>query len=253
MVETSNATGRRYIYAIIRSSDTDSVQATGLRGLFDEEVRVDPIDLLAVVSSCIDAETIRPRRQLLTAHQHVVAEIAKHWDLLPVAFGLIANDDSELHAILSSNIDELSNALERVSGMVEMNLVVSWTVENVFQHLLAQHPELQAARDRAAAGQASREEMIEVGRQIDQTLKAERGAHADMVRAGLADVCTAIEFQDAKSESEIVRAQCLIAREGEEAFTQAIHRIADQLDNHYSLAFNGPWPPYSFVNLKLSV
>ena len=214
---------------------------------------VDRLDSLAVVSSAIEVDTIRPRRQLLSAHQHVVSEIAKQWDILPVSFGLVANDDSELISVISSNTDELQEALTRVSGKVEMNLLMSWAVDNVFQYLVEKHPDMQAARDHIASGQASRDEMIELGRQFDQLLQAERAAHAETITTGLADVCDAIEVQDAKVETEIVRAQCLIPREAEEAFTAAIEAIAARFDDKYAFAFNGPWPPYSFVHLKLSV
>ena len=253
MTQTSTTTGRRYIYAIVRVADADSIQAAGLQGLFDEAVRVDRLDQLAVVSSAIDVESIRPRRQLLSAHQNVVAEISKHWDLLPVSFGLIAANEAELISIISSNTDELQQALDRVSGKVEMNLVLSWAVDNVFQYLVGKHPEMQAARDRIASGEASRDEMIELGRQFDLLLKSERSSHAEALTTALAHQCDAIEQQDPKSETEVVRLQCLIPRDGESRFTSALHEAAAKFDDDYAFAFNGPWPPYSFVNLKLSV
>ena len=252
MTQTTTDTGRRYIYAIVRVADADSIQAAGLSGLFDEVVRVDHLDQLAVASSAIEVDSIRPRRQLLSAHQHVVAEISKHWDLLPVSFGLIAANESELLSILSSNTEELQQALDRVSGKVEMNLVVSWAVDNVFQFLVSKHPEMQVARDRIASGEASRDEMIELGRQFDLLLKSEREAHANTLTTALADQCDAVELQDPKSESEVVRLQCLISRDGEPEFTNALNAVAAQFDDHYAFAFNGPWPPYSFVKLNLA-
>ena len=252
-IESAPTTARRYVYAIIRNQDANEVRSAGLMGLFDEPVRVDQGGDLAVVSSSVDVETIRPRRQLLTAHQQVVAAISKQWDMLPVSFGLIATDEHELTTLVAANSADLLEAIQRVSGKVEMNLVLSWSVDNVYQHLVSSHAELQAARDRIAQGQSSREEMIELGRHFDQLLQSERSLHADAVTRALGDVCAAIDFQDAKGEKEIVRAQCLIGRDAEPAFTAAVHQLAEQYDANYGFAFNGPWPPYSFVNLKLSL
>jgi len=252
MTTTNTTLDSKYIYAVVREKDARAICETGLTGLHDVEIESDNLAGLAVISSPIGSGVIRPQRKLLAAHQRVVAEIAKHWDMLPVSFGLIAEDDLELEGIIDSNTDQLADALDRVSGKVEMNLVLSWTAADIFQYLVAKHPELQEARDMIASGQASREEMIEIGRTVESVLKSSRESHLQTLLDGLRNICSQLDQQDLKQDQEIARLNCLIDRDGEPKFEEALNKIAAKFNDEYAFSYNGPWPPYSFVNLKLS-
>lgn len=251
MSTTTSTAVSRYIYAFTRAADIDRIMAQPRQGLFDADVTADVFGELAVLSSPIEARTIRPRRQLLAAHQGIVTEVSKCWDMLPVSFGLIAADAEELARIVTANADQLLQVLDRVQGKVEMNLVLKWAAEDIFQYFVRQHASLQQARDAIAGGQASRDDMIEMGRMFETLLNQARDAHAETVQSGLADACSEIELQDPKDEKEIVRVNCLIPREGEADFEAAVHRVATNFNDDFAFAYNGPWPPYSFVNLKL--
>jgi hypothetical protein len=243
----------RYVYAFVRAADAADIAETELRGLFDVQIESDAFGELAAITSAIETSVIRPRRKLLAAHQHVVAEISKRWDMLPVSFGLVASDENELSDIVAANSDRLLGVLDRVGGKVEMSLVLNWAAEDVFGYLVGKNPELQQARDRIAAGQATRDDMIEVGRMFEAILNSSREAEHERVAAGLAPVCNELERQDPKGEKEIVRVNCLIDRNTEQAFEAAVHQLAANYNEEYAFSFNGPWPPYSFVDLKLSV
>jgi hypothetical protein len=234
----------RYVYAFVRAADAAAITDTGLHGLHDVQIESDAFGELAAITSAIETSTIRPRRKLLAAHQNVVAEISKRWDMLPVSFGLVASDENELAEIAAANSDRLLEVLDRVSGKVEMSLVLSWATEDVFGYLVSKNPELQQARDQIAAGQASRDDMI---------LNHSRETEANRITAGLAAACDEIDQQDPKAEKEIVRVNCLIERDTEQAFEAAVHQLAANYNEEYAFSFNGPWPPYSFVDLKLSV
>jgi len=249
---TSTVVGR-YVYAFVRASDVDAITATELQGLFGVPVESETFGELAAITTPIETAVIRPRRKLLAAHQHVVAEISKRWDMLPVSFGLVASDESELTDIVAANSDQLIDVLNRVSGKVEMSLILCWATDDVFQYFVSKHEELQEARDRIAGGQATRDEMIEMGRLFEGILNRSRETEGERVTNALTEVCSEVDLQDAKGEKEVVRVNCLIDRNGEQAFEAAVRELAKHYNDEYAFSFNGPWPPYSFVNLKLSV
>lgn len=252
MSTATSTTLGRYLYAFVAAEDAPAIVESGFTGLEDARVVAHQAGSLAALVTEIEVKNIRPRRKLLAAHQSVVTEVSRQWRMLPVSFGVIANSASELETMLESHADELRSALERVGGKVEMSLVLSWATEDVFSHLVSINAELQRARDAIANGQATRDDMIEIGRQFDGLLSAERERHAADLRDGLAGVAHEIDVQTPKSEKEIVRLVGLIDREGEEAFSAAVHELAKRYDESYAFSFSGPWPPYSFVNLKLS-
>jgi predicted phosphoribosyltransferase len=252
IAESAVATGR-YIYSFVNAEDAGNILSERFTGLNDAPVDVVTVGNLGVVVSPIAETKIRPQRKLLAAHQHVVTEIAKRWNALPVAFGLIADDTQSVESVLSRNSDLLLTQLNRIQGQVEMFLSIQWTAPNVFQYFIDRYPELARSRDYVASGEASRVEQIELGRQFEQALRSEREAHTESVLNILAPVCTETDLQALRSEAEIVRMACLIGRDKEQEFTEAVYRAASQFDDAFQFSFNGPWPPYSFVKLALSM
>ena len=249
--ETAVATGR-YIYSFVNGSNASQIMSKHLIGLYDTAVDVLTVGDLGVVVSAISETKIRPQRKLLAAHQHVVTEIAKNWNALPVAFGLIADDEDDVRSVLELNATLLSEQLERIQGKIEMFLSIQWTATNVFRYFIDRYPDLEQSRDYVATGHASREEQIELGRQFEQLLRAEREQFTVKVESILQPVCVEFDTQPLRAEAEILRMACLIERDAEAAFTEAVYQAASHFDDAFNFAFNGPWPPYSFVKLALS-
>lgn len=249
-MESSVALGK-YVYAFVWAQDAESILEGQFTGLNDCSLTSSAVGSLAAITSDIPIEKIRPRRQLLAAHQSVVTEISRNWDMLPVSFGLIAESDAELTRILTANADILETQLNRVGGQVEMNLVIRLNTENVFQYFVDRFPDLQEARALITSG-ATRDEMIEMGRLFERLLATERDKHSHQILSAIQNVCKETEVQPPRNEGEIVRLNCLIDRSDEAEFTAAIHLAAQKYNEDYVFNFSGPWPPYSFVTLSLS-
>ena len=56
-----------------------------------------------------------------------------------------------------------------------------------------------------------------------------------------------------RNEREVMNLACLIGRDSQPAFEQAVFAAAERFDNHYSFDFNGPWPPHNFVEIDLKM
>src|SRR3989304_4912851 len=131
----------------------------------------------AVVSDV--PEKIRPERRQLAAHQEVLKRLMLDATaVLPVAFGVVADNPAAIRRILSGNQKPSLEQLRRVAGRVEMGLRVTWDVPNIFEYFVQTHPELRAARDQFFAGnrQPPQDDKIEVGRLFDRPLAAGREA-----------------------------------------------------------------------------
>ncbi len=242
-----------YVYSFLRASDRDSVEACGLTGIEGAPVSVLAQDELAVAVSPIPVKKIRPQRKFLAAHQDVVTRLSSRWSMLPVAFGLIADDESQVRRILQSNESILQSQIDRVAGQVEMTVTLRWTAESIARYFVERYPVLSDARDRIAAGLASREEQIEMGRAFEQLMNQERAQHTATLSEALRNVTKEIEPQPVTQESEVAKLACLIGREREQEFNEAVYRAAENFSDDFAISFNGPWPPYSFVKLALSM
>ena len=242
-----------YVYSFLRSKDKDAVQAARLKGLEEADVTVIERGDLAVAVSPIVARKIRPQRKYLAAHQEIVTHLAKHWSMLPVSFGLIADNLDQVYYILDNNRDVLNEQIERVGGNVEMTVSLKWTAPNVPQYFVDRHPPLREARELIVEGKASRDDQIEMGRIFEKLLNAEREANTQVFLDALAPFSKELEVQPTREESDVMRLACLINRDMEPEFSAAVYRAAEAFSDDFAITFNGPWPPYSFVKLALSM
>jgi hypothetical protein len=242
-----------YVYSFLRAQDKDAVRAATLKGLEEADVTVIERGDLAVAVSPIVARKIRPQRKYLAAHQEIVTHLAKHWSMLPVSFGLIADDLEQVHYILENNRDVLNEQINRVGGNVEMTVSLKWTANNIPQYFVERYPQLREAREMIVEGRASRDDQIEMGRLFEKLLNSEREANTKIFLDALGPVSKELEVQPTREDSDVMRLACLIDREFEAEFSTAVYRAAESFSDDFAITFNGPWPPYSFVKLALSM
>lgn len=242
-----------YVYSFLQSKDRDAILNENLIGIEDAKITVIESGDLAVVASSIVPKKIRPQRKFLAAHQEIVTHLAKSWSMLPVSFGLIADDLDQVHHILDKNRYILIEQLNRVGGNVEMTVTLKWTAGNIPQYFVDRYPELKAARDLIVEGRASREDQIELGRVYESLMNTERATHTKVFIDKLSPISKELEVQPNRDDADVMRLACLIAREREEEFNAAVYQVAEVFTDEYAITFNGPWPPYTFVKLALSM
>jgi hypothetical protein len=252
MATTAVAEQKLYLYAL--TSELDD-QPLGLIGL--DEGRVYPITkhhVSAVVSHVV--ERLRPERRHLAAHQRVLASLmASGAAVLPVSFGIVADNEDAVRRILSLNARRLAENLGRVKGRVEMGLRVTWDVPNIFEYFVDTHPDLLDARDRFLLGRGnpSPDDKIEVGRLFDTLLNDDRETHAEKIEEALQPHCVEIMRNKPRNEQEAVSLACLIDRTRQAEFERAVFECAQLFDNQYSFDYSGPWAPHNFVDVALEL
>lgn len=242
----------QYVYAFVRSDDVGALLADAPAGMGEASLSQVSTHGITAITSPTSEIRLRPQRKYLAAHQGVVEWIASQWCMLPVAFGLIADGPDSVAKLIERNEGTLRDQLDRVDGRVEMSLLLRLTVDNVFEYFAARYDELRQASLRIAEGLASRDEQIEIGRQFEAILQAERESHAQRVREGLQDIAFEMEEQTPRGELEMLRAAFLVRREDVDRFSESIHAIAREYTDEFTFQFNGPSAPYSFVKMSLS-
>lgn len=240
-----------YLYAII--DGIADLQPLGLVGMDGADVYAVCDDGIAAVVSDLSQRKLRPERRRLAAHHEVLKRLMAEHTVLPMAFGLVADNADAVRSILRLNRRDFTEQLERVRGKIELGLRVVWDTGNVFELLLAAHPDLRAMRDYMFRGgrQPSHEEKIELGRQFDRSLAADREECVDRAMAVLENYCAEIIVNPPRNEKEVMNLACLIDREQVERFEHGVVEAAGRFDDRFVFDFNGPWPPHNFVKLEL--
>jgi hypothetical protein len=59
--------------------------------------------------------------------------------------------------------------------------------------------------------------------------------------------CFEVRENKVGDEREVMNLACLVGRDRHEDFEKALFEAANLFDASFSFDFNGPWPPYNFV------
>jgi hypothetical protein len=208
---------------------------------------------LSAVVGRVSRARLRPERKHLLAHQAVLRRLMEHVTVLPTVFGLVAQNDEAVRALLLENEAAFQEQLARVAGKVEMRLKVSWSAPDLFEYFVEVHPELKAVRDQLKGRDGvGHEELIEVGKLFARIRDMDRQAHGERVAAVLEARGIELKWNPASGEREVVNLSCLVPRELHGSFEQVVAAAAEGFDDHFTFEFNGPWAPHSFTELVLT-
>ena len=243
----------KYLYAVVPIAQEE--RHYGPIGIDAGEVYSIADGRVSAVVSDVPNAKIRPERRHLAAHHQVLKRLASEGAVLPMVFGIIADGTKSLVKILDRHQDALAEQIKRVEGKVEMGLRVSWDVPNIFEFFVNTHDELRQLRDQVfhRGGEASQEDKIELGRLFDRLLGEDRTALAGMVVGVLRPHCVEIKENKTRTEREVMNLACLVERDKQKEFEEAIFEAARLFDNNYAFDFNGPWPPHNFVEMELQI
>jgi hypothetical protein len=210
---------------------------------------------LAAVVSDVPNGRLRPQRRHLAAHQAVLKRLMQESAVLPMSFGTIADNPEKVRQVLALNQDALLDQLRRVAGKGEMSLRVRWDVPNIFEYFVNTHSQLSALRDQLFRGgrEPSQTDKIELGRLFQGILNADRAAHTETVWRALLPCCAEIKETPPREDREVMNLVCLVERDLQKEFENAVLEAANLFDDTFCFDFSGPWPPYNFVDVQLSM
>lgn len=243
----------KYLYAIVPASEA---RPYGFSGIDAAPVYAIRNGRMAAVVSDFPHDRIRPERRHLAAQQAVLKGLlVQTGAMLPMAFGIIADGSRAIQKILSHNQAAFLKQLQRMAGMVEMGLRVSWDVPNIFEYFVNIHPDLRAARNRFLGSHRnpSQEDKIELGRLFAYLLNRDREAYTDQVEEIMAGCCREIKRNQCRHESEVMNLACLVPWDGQDRFEAGVFAAAKLFNNNFTFDYNGPWAPHNFVELDLKL
>ena len=247
-----------YVYCIAPSGLQPTFGPIGLGLPRGEVVTVQYRDLAAIVSEVqeFDLSGLSPESifQYLGMHQTVVEQVMKKTDtVLPVKFGTVAADRQEVLEILAAGYEELSACLQRVEGLIELDLIVTYSNMEKILAGIAREPEIARARTEAEKLPSGRLEKarIELGLLVMKSLSRRREQLADEISAGVAPVVGDIAFNDRKDDAMVLNAGLLLRKEDEPELHERIADLDEQFGGGLHFKCVGPLPPYSFSTVEI--
>jgi Gas vesicle synthesis protein GvpL/GvpF len=187
--------------------------------------RVLPSGRLAVVYA--PAAGVEASADALWRHEELVEALMEQADLLPFRYGTRCEDEDAAERHVQEREAELSAALERIRGAVELSVRVRF----------AELPDApRGGGDSAGDYVAAKARAAGLERAV-----------SDAVYGPLRLVARASRQRAADSPSEPLRAAYLVDRDRIEEFALLVARLQESRPD-LRLLCTGPWPPYSFID-----
>lgn len=212
-----------YVYAFVEAP----ASLPDLRGIDSAVLETQPVAGFEAVVSRHDSAVPRATEEAIVAHAHVVEALGgANEAVLPVRFGAVHTDPESLRAAITGRASELSAALERVRGCVELGV--------------------RALAPAAGSAEASSGAAYMRAR-LGQRREAER--LADELHKPLAGLAREATRTVGATERLLLSAAYLVPEGDVAQFRELVERL-QAARPELGVVCTGPWPPYSFATAE---
>ncbi|MEO1678556.1 MAG: GvpL/GvpF family gas vesicle protein [Pseudomonadota bacterium] len=247
-----------YLYGLFRGSGPDLERALfEVKGATNGAPELRDLGIAAIIAGGHDGSEILQTRRRMLAHTRVLETAMAYGTVLPMRFGLVAEDMATLSAMLASHAEAIAARFDHLAGQVELGLRVSVPRAAALDAVLAAEPALAAARDRLMGrGAEGHFDRIELGRAVAEALERRRTRAQSALIRELAGAVTDHVLRAPEDDCELLRAECLVPAGAADDLAATVERAAAALDfapgAEPAIRLVGPVPAFHFVDLALA-
>ena len=248
------ASEAKYVYCIIESKKPQSFGKVGVGGRGDEVYTILHGDLAAVVSDTAIA-IHDPTRENVLGHERVIEAVMEQHSVLPMSFGTVFRTKDDVVAFMNDTHDALRDVIGQVRDKIEFGVQVNWDRDAVVRDIEAQSDEvtrLKTQIQRATSG-STYFARVQLGRLVERLLSERADNYVREIYDALRADAVASKLNKPIGERMILNAAFLVERAHSERFDRRMHEIARRYEGRLAFRYTGPWPPYNFVNVRLTL
>jgi hypothetical protein len=243
-----------YLYGIARAAEETEVQAPGVGADKEGVRRVVHGELAALVSDVEPGPLVAARG--LRAHWRVLEEAASKATVLPVRFGTVMESEGAVvDRFLAPRHDHLVAQLAGLSGKVQLSVKAFYDEDRLMRGVLQGSPAVAQLRERVRGRPkaATYYDRIQLGELVAGEVDRARESDSAMVFDRLEPLAVDARREPPGTPDGAVNAAFLVDRSRVDEFSEAVARLADEVEGRMRLRYVGPLPPYSFTEEQEAV
>ena len=246
-----------YIYCLIGKAEKTDLGLNGLNGATLELIPYK--DINAVVSEMPVINFDRFDREVLdhyiTIHQQVNEGVMKYYDVVPLAFGIIAPNPWEVRNLIERAYLQFKTALKRITGKVEFVFQVWWDQEKLLPDLVRTTPEIQKLKEELSTKDKILDLplKLKLGKLLQQKAEVWREAYLKEIQTSLNSCSQDFTLNKLMGEGMIANFSFLIEKARESELDRKVQDLGRKYEGKLKFKYIGPMPPYSFVHINLSL
>ncbi|MEO1238054.1 MAG: GvpL/GvpF family gas vesicle protein [Pseudomonadota bacterium] len=244
-----------YLYGLMHPKVRDPAEAVSTVEGVTGPVDCQTLDAGHLVYGPHDGSEIRAKRRFLLAHARVLETAATSGTVLPMRFGMLADNLADVAELVLAQSDNIAQHFERLDGTMEFGVRIAFSGDDALAHELKRHPDLLAERDRLARG-SGHFQHAEFGRKLGEALERHRTDLQRKLIAALKDDVVDLVVRPPETEFQVLNAHILIKSDAEGDVPAKLDALARSLDfapgTEPRIELVGPAPLYNFVSLNLA-
>jgi len=240
-----------YIYGIV---EEPQLRRFSFPGVGETDVYTINHQRIAAIVSDIEFSEIDPTRKNVQAHTIVQDELLKEYTLLPMGFGMVAASEDEVRGLLEKNYEGLTSELNRLTGMIEVELKVFWDQEAIIKEIQSESQELSRLKAKVNAASSPievRNLLVEAGKLVESIVQDWKTRYAELVYANLHELSYEAKMNNPVGLKNLLNASFLIDKSRESEFKEQVYKLDSKFQGKVNFKYVGPMPPYNFVDLRL--
>jgi len=247
-----------YVYAIIPAMQRQTFEVAGLCGA-DPRVRTicgNGIAAVVGTSPPIDFRALSREEAVryLLAHQRVVEAVMRITPTLPVKFGTTLPDEAVVARLLERGAAVLATRLADLLQQVQVELIVTWSVEEAFREVAAEDAIAQLKSEIEAQGaEATTDARIALGRLVKEAIDSKRESYRRRILAVLRPMSTDLTENALMDDCMVANLALLLPVGASETLDQRLTQLDAEFDERLNFRCVGPLPPYSFATVEVSL
>ena len=246
-----------YVYAIIPAAASRPFEVAGLSPAEPQVGTIRGNGLAAVVGAAppLDFHDL-PREdavRFLLAHQRVVEAVMHAGPTLPVKFGTILPDEAAVASLLIRGEAVLAPRLAELSQHVQIELIVSWNLEEVLHEIAAEDAVIRLKADVAAEpAEAANNARIALGKFVKESIDRRREAYRNRITAAVWPIAADMVENALMDDRMVANVALLLPEQASEAFDRQLAELDEEFGGRLNFRSVGPLPPSSFATVEVT-
>ncbi|MFH1415691.1 MAG: GvpL/GvpF family gas vesicle protein [Elusimicrobiota bacterium] len=243
----------KYIYCIIPTDKPETFGQLGIGGRRDVVYTVSFNDIAAVVSDSPLSEYSTSRDNLIS-HERAIEQVMKQYNVLPVRFNTIAEDENKIMRILEKTYDNFKDLLEQNENRKELGLRALFDMDIVYEEVMEKNEEIKALKIKAEKLPPGKNyyQCVEIGRLVEAALEQEKEEHEKNIMDTLSPLAVDVRANKSYGDRMIVNAAFYIERQIEEEFDRKIYDLDEEYGYKIKFKYITTVPPFNFINIVIN-
>jgi len=184
-----------------------------------------------------------------TIHEGALRKIMETHAIIPISFGVIADDEAEIKNILKRARMKFKKVLEKIDNKIQINVKISWD-KTILETILKENEEIRTLT-REAKEKADQSLRVELGRKVKSALDERKSECARNIQDTLEGLSEELEENKINDPDTIMNASLLVNRKREQEFYDKLEELERKYQKKLRFLVVGPLPPYNFTNIEV--